>query len=142
MPMFDAAQWNLDDSYEPEALPDGTEAHLRIIKVTKGVDKNKLAYFLPTFDVPEYPTAKEFTYFLHIPDTSTDATGLPRMEEKRLNQARNNMKNFLECFEIDTSRPFDPEDDWPGHSGWAILGLSEDPQYGEQNRIKKLLTAA
>jgi hypothetical protein len=37
------------------------------------------------------------------------------------------------------SRPGEPEDDWPGLEGWAILGMEKTDQYGEQNFVKKFV---
>jgi hypothetical protein len=131
MPMFDPSEWQLDDSQEPYAMPDGHEAKLRIVEVTKGTDKNGEQYFQPRLEIVGEPYSKDFTHFLHVPSR--------KMSDKKINQVRNAMKTFCECFDIDISRPFDPSDDWPGHEGWAILGVRDSEQYGEQNFIRKLI---
>jgi hypothetical protein len=131
MPLFDPSDWSLGESQEPYAMADGTEAKVRIVEVAKGTDKNGEQYIQPRLEIVNEPYSKDFTHFLHIPSR--------KMTEKKLNQVRNAMKQFCEAFELDISRPFDPADDWPGHEGWAILGVRDNEQYGEQNFIKKLI---
>ena len=134
MSMLDASAWNLEDSREPFAMPDGTETKLVIVDVRSGKDKNGYDYLQPVLEILDEPFSKDFTHFLHLPDTD-------RMSAKQLNRVRNSIKVFCEAFEIDTTRPFDPKDDWPGQEGWAILGVQSNEQYGDQNYVKKFITA-
>lgn len=132
MAMIDPSEYGLDDSQEPYAVKPG-EYKVRIISVGKGTDKNDLEYLQPRLEVDGEPYSKDFTHFLHIPNKE-------EMGEKQLNRVRFAYSSFCKCFSIDTTRPFDPQDDWAGCEGWAILGISESDEYGEQNFIKKLLT--
>jgi len=132
MSMIDPSEFDLENVEEPKALPDGTEAKLRIVSVRKAQDKNDLTYFQPMLEVPDEPLSKDFTHFLHLPNKS-------EMSTKRYNQARFNLKVFMECFEQDPSRGFDPLEDWPGAEGWAILGVKESDEYGQQNYVKKFI---
>lgn len=133
MGMIDPAEMGLDDSQEPYAVKAGEEYNLTIVDVKEGEDKNDLKYIMPRIEVIGQPYAKDFTYFLHIPDAKN-------MTEKQLNRVRWNMKTFLECFGVDTTAPISWKDDLPGHEGWAILGTGESDQYGEQNFIKTLVS--
>lgn len=140
MTMLDTSGWDLEDSYDPIALPEGTECQLRILDVILGKDKNGMEFIMPRFEIIEQPLAKDFTHFLHVPTEEINPeTGKPKMDKKTLNRAKRAMLHFFECFDIEPG-VFDPEDDWPGLEGWVILSYSNDPQYGEQNRIKQLLS--
>ena len=134
MSMIDPTEWELEDSHEPIALKDGTEALLRIIEVTRGISKfTSGVQYSVRFDVPSEPFSKDITDWFDEPIRS--------MEPKRLNDARQKMLHFMECFSIDRSRPSDPTEDWIGCEGWCILSLRQSEQYGEQNRISKFVRA-
>lgn len=132
MPSFDPSEWNLDDSQETYAMPDGTEANLRILSVElRDRENDGTKYFIVRSEITEEPYSKEITSFLNIPSRLMDA--------KQLNLARNEMKKFTECFGLDMSMEFDPKEDWVGCEGTVILSLSKSDAYGEQNRIAKYL---
>ena len=133
MAMFDPNEFALPDAQEPYAMPDGTEAKVRIIECTVGKDKNGLTYFMPRLEICDEPFSKDFTYFMHAPDRGMDA--------KRLNRVRFMISQFFEAFSIDPSRPFDHVEDWQGLESWAILGLRRDAIYGEQNYVKSWVLA-
>lgn len=120
---------NLDDVVELAAVEPDREYKLRIIDVREGTDKNGNGYFMPRFEVVDEVGAKDFTYFLGLPNDS--------MDPKRVNNAKRKIKNFLDAFSL----PYDsnPVNDWPGAEGWAILGLEETDQWGAQNFIKKFV---
>lgn len=132
MGTIDFDEYELDGSQEPYAVKGGEEYKLLIVEVKEGVDKNGLDFIQPRLEIAGEPFAKDFTHFLHLPNKE-------KMSEKQLNRVRYNLKSFCQCFEIDTSRPSSPVDDWPGSEGFAILGLRTDDQYGEQNYISKLV---
>jgi len=133
MSMIDPTEMGLEEANEPYAVKAGEEYKLVIVDVKEGTDKNDLDYLMPKIEVVGEPYAKDFSYFLHVPNAK-------KMSVKQLNRVRFNYRSFCECFGIDLSRPHDPKDEWPGHEGFAILGASSDDQYGEQNFIKKLVT--
>ena len=134
MSTIDPSEWNLEDSQEPYALKDGTEALLRVIEVRKLTrDDGDTEYYVVRLEVPTEPFSKEITDFLDIPSRGLNA--------KRLNAARQKMLNFSQSFGFDMSRPFDPSEDWVGLEGWCILSLAKSDLYGEQNRISKYLRA-
>jgi len=121
---------NLGDAQEPKAVPADEEYKIRILTCRSDNDKNGDPYLLPMFEIPDQPTSKGFTKFLRVPHQDLDA--------KQLNSAKWTMKMFLEAFGMDPGRPFDPEE-LSGKEGWAILGVSDDEEYGEQNYVKKFI---
>ena len=131
-PMLDYDEMELDSSVEPKVLPKGTECKVIITTVKSGEDKNNLDYYLPTLEVVGEPYVKEFTHFLHVPNKAL-------MGDKQLNRTRFALNSFVKCFGIDTSRPSNPEDSWPGCEGFVILGVSKSEEYGEQNFVKTLV---
>ena len=134
MSMIDPTEWELDDSHEPITLKDGTEALLRVIEVTRGVSKlSGVVQYIVRFDVPSEPFSRDITDWFDEPTRG--------MEPKRLNDAKQKMKHFMDCFGIDRIRPSDPNEDWVGCEGWCILSLRSSEQYGDQNRIAKFVQA-
>ena len=123
---------NFADAEEPTVVPADEEYKLNIMSVRQDTDKNGAPYFLPTFECVDHPTAKEFTKFYRIPHSD--------LNPKQLNKAKWAIKNLLLACGMDPSMPFDPEQDLVGKELWAILGVSDDEEYGEQNYVKKLIT--
>jgi hypothetical protein len=121
--------FNFDDVVEPRTVDPDREYKLRITDVRSGTDKNGNPYYMPRFEILDEVGAKSFTYFLGLPNDSMDA--------KRLNSVKYKIKTFLDAFGL----PYDgdPENDWAGAEGWAILGVEENDQYGPQNVIKKFV---
>jgi len=115
---------------EPKAVPADEEYKLRIISVTQDLDKNQHPYLLPRLDIAGQPLSKDFTKFIGLPHDELD--------EKQLIRARFNLRIFLECFGLPTSGQIDLEN-MVGKTGWAILGLEENEQYGEVNYVKKFI---
>ncbi len=120
---------NFDDVVEPRAVDADKEYKIRIVDVKEGTDKNGNPYALPRLEILDELGAKDFTYFLGRPNPDT-------MDAKQINSAKHKIKTFLEAFDIDSSA--DPSD-WVGSESWAILGMKEDEQYGEQNFVKKFV---
>lgn len=133
MSLFDGM--DLDNAQEPVAVDANSEVKLRILGVTVGKDKNGLDYLMPRFEIVGNEFAKDFTKFLGVPNAEMKAA----VDAKKFERAKWAMKEFMATFGIDPSRPGDPEDDWPGQEGWAILGKENSDQYGEQNFIKKFV---
>jgi len=128
-----------DEEYtQPTAVPGGSEYKLRIVDVKTDPshddnlprNKNGDAYLLPRFEIVGEPTAKEFTRYMGIPGNDMDA--------KKRNQAGYMIKLFLQAFDLDSASLADPSD-LIGAEGWAILGLEETDEYGEQNFVKKFI---
>ena len=132
MSMLDLAALDLENAPEIKAVPANEEYKLRIIDCKAGRDKNEDDFLLPRFEVVDHPTSKDFTRYIRLPSDS--------MDDKKMAKTKSLLRTFFECFDVDLSRKFDPEDFLPGLEGWAILGLEESEEWGEQNYIKKFIT--
>lgn len=130
--MIDPTDWDLDRVEEPIVLPDGTEVQLRILSVKQGTDKNGLLYWQPTLEIMDEPRCKDFTYFLHCPNRQ-------EMNAKQFHRVSFALKVFMLAFELNYKHSFNPMEDWLGATGWAILSLRDNGQYGMQNGIKRLI---
>jgi len=115
---------------EPKAVSGDEEYEIRIVGIEQRTNKNGGAFLFPRFDIPSEPTAKEFTKYLGLP---TD-----EMEEKQRNNTLWGLKSFFDAFEIDSSGQIDLEE-CIGLTAWAILGVSESEEYGEQNFVKRFV---
>ena len=122
---------DVGDAQEPVVVPDGEECLVRLIGMTGGINKNNDPYTIWRFDVPDRPNAKEFTKYLPIP---TD-----KMDAKEKNTAKWKFKTYWEAFAVDHTQTIN-FDNVAGGQCWALLGVSEDDEYGEQNYIKRLIT--
>lgn len=119
---------NFDDVVEPTVAPADAEYKLRIVDVKEGTNKNGDAYLMPRFEILEVVGAKDFTKYLGLPTASMDA--------KKMNNAKYALKVFLDAFKLEYAS--DPAD-WVGAEGWAILGVENNEQYGDQNFIKRFV---
>lgn len=117
-----------EGAIEPTVIAAGNEAELRIIDVKVDNDKNGNPYMLVRFEVVGEAAAKEFTKFFGIPGDHMDA--------KRKNNALFGLQTFEQAFGF--KLPCNT-DDMLGLTGWAILGVDDDEQYGEQNYVKKFI---
>lgn len=124
----------LENAVAPEVVEPG-EYKLRILSVRSGVTaeaKGAKDYWQPTLEIIGHDSAKDFTHFLFVPDRE-------KMSPKQLNQAMFFLKEFMQAFELDYTRPFTPAEEWPGAEGWAFLRKQTTEGYGEQNQIDKLI---
>ena len=125
----------IKDAPEPKILPRGSEVKARIVAVNSGIsEKNDAQWYMPVFDIPSEPLAKEFNAFFW------DLSERDKLTEKQAAAAMRNFKNFATAFELDYSRPFDWEDDLIGLKGWVILGVQKDDEYGDKNTISKYVS--
>ena len=122
--------FDINDAVEPTAVAGDQEYKIRIVDCRKDYDKNDKPYLLPRFEIPGEPTAKDFTRFLRLPHAG--------QSPKEMNNTKWTLKNFGECFDVDLSQLNDPTE-LIGAEGWAILGLEESDQWGQQNTVKKFL---
>jgi len=127
----------IEDAPEPTVADSGTEHKLRIISCRGGEAHSKNSgrdceYISPVFEVPDAPLVKEFSTFLWIPEKK-------KLTEKDYARALSDFRIFIKCFGIDISQAFEYQDHLPGHVGWAILGIKDNDEYGEQNTIRKFI---
>ena len=127
-------QDEIENAEEPIIAEADTEQHLRIVSVRTGeAGEKNCPYFAPTFEVMDAPLIKEFNQFMWVPDKD-------KLTPKQYKRSLWEMQCFIKAFDVDISSPIDYNDDLPGLTGWAILGVRDSNEYGEQNTIKKYVT--
>jgi hypothetical protein len=117
---------DLSDVVEPRVVEADMEYELRITDVREGTNKNGGPYIMPRFEIVGEIGAKDVSHYIGLPDSTMDA--------KKLNNTKYRIKQFLEAFDLD---PQTDTSDWVGAQGWAVLGVQDNEQYGEQNFIKR-----
>ncbi len=124
------------DAIEPQAVEEG-EYKIRITGFRKDSDGNIVRisesgnkFFLVVYDIPTVAASKNFTQIFSVPNDTMDA--------KQLNASKWALESFKRCFGVSEIN-FDA---LIGREGYAILGLKNDPEYGEQNVVKKLVVPA
>lgn len=124
------------DAIEPQAVEDG-EYKIRITGFRKDNDGNIVrtsdsgnVYFIVVYDLPDIPASKGFTQIFSVPNAD--------MEPKQLNASKWALETFKRCFGVSEIN----FDNLIGREGYAVLGLKQDDEYGEQNIVKKLVVPA
>lgn len=133
MSIISLAGQNVSEETDPIVVEADTEVQLRVVDVGTGVDKNKNPYFMPRFEVVDEPDTKEFTKFFSNPGD--------HLEAKKDKAAKNAVRKFGESFGFDPDVDLDT-DDLLGLVGWAILGVSDNEEYGDQNYVKRFIESA
>jgi len=121
---------DVGDAQEPKVVPADEEYELRIIDAKTDTNKDGNPYLLPRLEVVGEPLAKDFTKYIALPHEEMDA--------KQLNRTKWALKNYLECFGLPTEGKL-VVGDMVGSTGWGILGVEDNEQYGEQNYVKKFI---
>ncbi len=123
---------DVDCSNAPEITiaEGGREYNITWLGGIIGVDRNDHPYFMPRFEVVEEPYMKDFTDFLGLPYEG--------ISEKDHAQVLDKLSKFKACFGIPLDARIDIENG-PPLTGWAILGAKDDPEYGEQNTLRKYI---
>ena len=127
------------DAVEPTCVPGDVEYKVRIIAYREKeneagvlsevlINQNGEPYISPIFEIPSEPTSKDFNHYLPLPHNG--------QEKKAYERTKWRLEEFKQCFNI---RAGNNARDTIGNEGYVILGLKEDPQYGEQNFIKKMI---
>lgn len=123
--------FNLNDVPELSALPDGQEYELRILEceVKNSAAGNPMV--ICRFDVPSEPNSKGITHVMMLPTQADD--------EKKRNGRLRSLKMFCDAFGIDYGSGISLGEEVVGNTGWAILGIEDSPEYGEQNRVRRFV---
>lgn len=141
---YSSLENEIKNAPEPKTLKAGEEAKVRITSVfTKISEKNGVRWYMPVFDVPDDLLVEEFRGFFwdlskEIEESDSDCEN-EGLSPSQYNKNMRSFKDFASCFEIDLSRPFSWTEDLIGKEGWVIVGLRTDPNYGEQNEVKKYI---
>lgn len=126
---------DFSDVYEPEALPAGTEAEVRILDADLRTAKNNpnTKFISLRLEVPSNPKANDFYHTLFLVGPTDDA--------KKANNKKLALLNFSKAFGADLSRGMSPKD-LVGYTAWAILDEEDDPQYGKRNVVRRWVVGA
>ena len=128
---------NIEGAQEPTVASADKEYKLRIVSCDPAkVDKNGNDYIMPRFEIPDEPTSKEFIRYIKL----ATPNNLKELSPKAKNTLKWANTEFFKCFVVNLSKKFKPEDDLPGKTGWAILGIESSEEYGDQNYVKKFIT--
>ena len=124
---------NMDDAQEMKTLANDSEVEIQIstaevVPNKSDPTRNNLAL---TFTVPSDITVDDIKLWLPIPPAA-----LKEEDPKKYNKQLLRIKDFYEGFGVDTSRGVDPVD-LIGLTAYAIIGESEDPNYGMQNFVRR-----
>ena len=133
---------DLNDAQEPTCVEAG-EYKVRCTGFRKDKDSNTvrtfnkdgydLPYVLVMLDIPNEPSSKDFTFFLGLPSTEEGA-----MTPKELNTVKWRTKEFLTAFKMEELN-FNL---FQGAEAYAILDIKSDPEYGDQNIVKRFISGA
>ena len=131
---LDLTVMDLDDAVEEHAVDDG-EYNLVCVNAKIGQKSpDSQRYLLTYFEVSDVPTAKLVSHFNWIPDPSFN-------DPRQLNRNRVNLNKTLEALGIPNDGVLDLNE-MVGAECVAVLRKEDDPQYGEQNRIRYFITGA
>lgn len=118
---------------EQQPVPAG-EYELQILSATKkdGVSKKNQQPYSSiniTLQIISQPDAKNIYHTIFLPKEGD--------KPEDVNQFYRRVRAFLRAFKLPLE--FDPEnlDNWVGATGFAILSLDSDEEYGERNNVKR-----
>ena len=121
---------NFDEVFEPKALTQG-EYQLRVIDAgVKTSSKGKGDYLGVRLEVMNEPTAKTIQHVMMLPSSNDDI--------KKKNNRLFAIQSFIKACGMDPGANFNPEQ-LVGSTCWAILTEEADPEYGNQNRVRKFV---
>lgn len=134
---YSGMEKEVKDAPQPKILPKGTEAKFRIIAVRTGTSEKPKSFgakwFQPVFDCPDDPMVIEFNdFFWDLSPQTRD-----KIDPKQWERNKYHFQTFIQSFHIDISKPFDMEVDWVGKTGWIVVGIKTDEQYGDKNSVSE-----
>lgn len=128
--MIDPSEWGLGDIPDPEVLDDGDEVKVIIASVVEAeTRKDSIPYYRVELEVSDRPLVKSFFYNVYKVHEGQTA--------KQAYNTKYSFQLFMKAFNMDMTRPFDPENDWVGDEAWCIVNMKEDREYGKQNTVRK-----
>lgn len=126
----DFVNLDFENTWEPVAVPEG-EYLLRVLSAS--IEQGKKGPGLQLrLDIPVEPHSKDISHWLNLPREGDDI--------KTINSRTNRIKEILLACGVQPG-PFNPEV-LQGCQFWAYLTVEEDAEYGEQNRVRKVLRGA
>jgi len=119
---------NVNEVEDLHIVPSGEYLlEIRSAEVKKSV-KTGGDYLMVWFQFKEEEASKDVNNVFMLPTDEDD-------ERKKGSRLRA-LKSFCQAFEYDASNGIESED-LVGLEGYAIIGEREDPEYGEQNYIRR-----
>ena len=120
----------LEDATEPEALEEG-EYRVRVTnsELTESQAGNRMLVL--TLEPVNYPDAQLIREYMVFPseDDNARVTNSKKLSIKRA------------CDALGVGYEFEPEE-FIGKEAIALLSYEDDPEYGEQNRVRRFQTGA
>jgi hypothetical protein len=125
---------NLDEAVDLVAVePDEYRLVIYDARVGRKTPESQ-AYLLVRFDIPDVTNAKDVTHVMMLPD--------PQKEDaKQVNKRKLQIREMMDACGIDWTGQIDLNA-LKGAECWAILGVEESEEYGEQNRIRRFVTGS
>jgi hypothetical protein len=124
---------NLDvnDAQEYKAVAEG-EYQLRVMAAElKTSTKTGGEYIgLKLQIIGDDPFTKDVQHTLMIPTAKDDV--------KQANNRKLAIRNFMQAFDIEVTPQINVED-WVGKSGWVVLVEEHTEQYGDQNKLRRVI---
>ena len=119
---------NLQDAQDLITV-DADEYELKVEDAKIG--KKNEPYLLARCSIINVPNAKDITHVMMLPLPDKD-------DEREINRKKLRIRDFMAACGVDYSGKIDLAG-LKGATFWAILTKEEDPQYGEQNRIRRVI---
>lgn len=134
---LDLAQ--LDAIPDQVLLEDGSEHEVQIIKAQLGHSKEGAktegqAYLMITFKSTELEDSKPFNDVFMLPFNG--------LEKEQFNQRGRALRTFFQSFEFEYASGwniYEETDQLVGMVGKVLVRLEDDPDYGEQNSVRRYL---
>ena len=125
---------NFDDVYDFENFQDGEQATVRIKSAETKLSKANKPMLVVVVEDPTNPRIDDIYNYMLLP-TAEMRTEDPKSWNKRAMR----MRDFYECFGIDSSQPLEVDKDMPGLEGDVIMSLENDDEGNPRNTIKKFV---
>jgi len=124
---------DFNDTFEPKAVPPG-EYNLRVLRAEIKTSKNTGGDYLNLqMEIVNEPEADNIYHIMMLPTSNDDI--------KKANKRKLALLAFFKAFGVDATSGMNV-DILEGQTGWAILDIEDDPEFGQRNRVKKFVTGA
>lgn len=121
---------DFDNVFEPKAMREG-EYQLRVLDAqVKTSSKTGGDYIMARLEIVGEPEAKDISHVMMLPGTNDDV--------KRKNSRLSAIQNFLKACGLNPATTSNVQE-VIGCTCWAIISEEADPEYGQQNRVRKFV---
>lgn len=122
--------YNLQEIPDLEVMPEG-EHQVRCVRAEEGTsNKSGDPYILLRLEIVGEPNVKQITNPIMLPGENSD--------ERETNSRLRRLKQAVEAFSLDPTN-VDTED-FEGKTAWAFLTEESDPEYGDQNNVRRFIS--